>query len=322
MSWRDDAIEKTRVYLENMVGLGFAARSSGMEVDAGQIVNSTIDKIVEIAEESFPLARVMDESDIVLHAEGPGASHHLPSLAAFNWLSTTVQKSLRHLSVAVFDLSGIADAAKLAKGLDMRLSGLAPGSIWMGVKVMPPPHDLFPSEGGAIDQLSQQIASLPQIVRFIGDEELTPGLSEFSPDPAMRDVQLSTLLSFTPTGQRGIHTLELASRASGMVSLSQRERVVLREAIRKPEERDARRGSFIGYAREVDLDKTRIHLRDVDGVGTLRCVVPELGTDQARKMLGGLVRAEGRYLPDRSGRPRLLFVERIESVESRQAALI
>jgi len=115
MSGRDNAIEKTRVYLENMVGLGFAAQSAGMPVNANDVVNSTIDKIVEIAEQSFPLAKVMDESDIILHAEDPGAAQHLPTLSAFNWLSTTAQGNIRRLSGAMFDLCGAVDGTRLSR---------------------------------------------------------------------------------------------------------------------------------------------------------------------------------------------------------------
>ncbi len=320
MTWRENAIEKTRVYLENMVGLGYAANAAGENIPPRLIVDSTIDKIVEIAEETFPLARVMDESDIVLHAEGPGASHRLPSLGALNWLSLTVEKAIRHLSRAMFDLAG-ADGARLARVVDARLSGLAPGSIWMGVKIAAPPPDLLPEDGALVAELSSQISTLPSVVRFIGDEEIIPGIEEFSPDPAMRDVQLSTLLSFAPTGKKGIHTLELASKDAGSASLSQRERVVLRDAISKPVPRDLRRGKFTGFAREVDLDKTRIHLRNVPDVGTLRCIVPQLGTSHARQLLGGLVQVTGQYATDRAGRPRLIFVESIEPIHASQTEL-
>ena len=186
---------------------------------------------------------------------------------------------------------------------------------------MPPAADLFAPDAKLVEKLSQQLIDLPQIVRFISDKELVPELREFSPDPAMRDVQLETLLNFAPTGRRGIHTLEIGSRSAEIVSLSQRERVVLREAVKWPTAQHTQYGSFVGHAREVDLDKTRIHLRNVHDVGTLRCVVPKLKTQDAKALLGGLVKAEGRYQTDRSGRPRLLLVETIIRVENRQNTL-
>ena len=54
------------------------------------------------------------------------------------------------------------------------------------------------------------------------------------------------------------------------------------------------------------------HLRNVPDVGTLRCVLPELPADNAAAILGKPARVQGRYLADAQGRPRLMFVERIE----------
>ena len=263
--------------------------------------------------EDYPLAGLLDSSDLLFHAEGPGAAHNLPWLSSLNWLTSTAENNLRKLSAAAFDVMG-TDGKTLAKSLDFRLSGIAPGSIWLGIKLMPPAADLLPEDGTFVTTLTPYFGKLPELARFIDDEGLRPGIAEFSPDPAMRDVQLAALYRFSPTGNRGIHTLEISSPASGRASLSQRERVVLKQVLDKPDTRQAQAGSFIGQVREADLDKTRLHLRGVTGIGTLRCVVPHLTAEQARALLGHTVRAEGHYQTDREGRPRLLFIERITAV--------
>lgn len=273
-----------------------------------------LDMLRHLYQDELPVARVLDDSDIVLRAEGPGAAQDLPWLTALNWVSSTAESNIRHLSSAVFDLLG-SDGKALSKSLDLRLSGIAKGSLLFGVKLMPPPADLLPEDALLIDTLASQIGNLPAITRFIGDEGMRPGIDEASPDPAMRDVQLASLYRFSPTGRRGIHTLEISSRSAGIASLSQRERVVLREAITHPDSRKSIAGKFIGHVREADLDKTRIHLRGVEGVGTLRCILPALTADHAKAVLGSRVQVEGHYQTDRSGRPRLLFVDRIMPVE-------
>lgn len=313
MSYKESSDDAMRVFLENMVGAGLLAKELGMDATPSKIVDASFSQIMKIAQESLPLARVMDESDLVLHAEGPGATHDLPWLSALNWITTTADKNLRHLSSAMFDLLG-TDGKTLSKAMDLRLSGIAPGSLWVGVKMMPPPADLLPEDSALFDTMTQQIGMLPEITRFIDDEGMRAGLDEFSPDPAIRDMQLSTLYRFSPTGRRGIHTLEISSRDSGAASLSQRERVVLKEAIDHPDTKESKPGSFIGHVREADLDKKRLHLREVKDLGTLRCVLPELTTNTARSLLGKLVRAEGRYQTDRNGKPRLLFVDQIHPI--------
>lgn len=313
MIWDGTPKDSMRIFLETMVAEGFLARDLGMNVTPQQVVSTTIGQIDKIARESYPLAQVMDASDIVLHAEGPGAEHGLPWLSALNWLTHVAESNLRKLFAAVLDLKG-ADGKTLAKGVDLRLAGLAPGSLWIGLKLMPPGADLLPSDAQLVQSLVGEVASLPDLARFIDDDGLRPGIEEASPDPAQRDVELAALLSLSPTGKRGIHTLEISSRDSGVASLSLRERVVLREALAKPDARKAKPGSFVGQVREADLDKNRLHLRGVPDVGTLRCVLPALPTDKARHLLGSVVRVTGKYQADTHGRPRLLFVESIEAV--------
>jgi len=314
MSYKESADDAMRVFLENMVGAGLLAKELGMEITPAKIVGASFSQIMKIAHESLPLARVMDESDLVLHAEGPGATHDLPSLSALNWITVTAERNLYKLSSLMLDLLG-ADGNTLSRAIDLRLTGVAPGSLWVGVKMMPPPADLLPEDGALINAMAQEIGKLPEITRFIDDEGMRPGLEEVSPDPALRDVQLSTLYRFSPDGKRGIHTLEISSRDSGAASLSQRERVVLKEAIARPDTKKSTEGSFVGHVREADLDKTRLHLRGVEGIGTLRCVMPNLTADNARSLLGNLVSAEGRYMTDKNGKPRLLVIERIKSIE-------
>ena len=314
MSYKESSDDAMRVFLENMVGAGLLAKGLGMDVTPSGIVDASFSQIMKIAQESLPLARVMDESDLVLHAEGPGATHNLPWLSALNWITATADSNLRHLSSAIFDLFG-TDGNTLSKAMDLRLTGIAPGSLWVGVKMMPPPADLLPADGALFDTMAEQIGKLPEITRFIDDEGMRPGLEDVSPDPAIRDMQLSTLYRFSPTGRRGIHTLEISSRDSGAASLSQRERVVLKEAINRRDTKKSTEGSFIGQVREADLDKTRLHLRGVKDIGTLRCVMPDLTAKMARSLFGSLVRADGLYQTDKNGKPRLLFVERIQPIE-------
>lgn len=318
MTWRDGAVDKTRIYLENMLGEWELMRAAGMNVTPAQVAQGTLGKIVEIAESSFPLARVMDASDIVFHAEGPGASRDLPWLGALNWLSHIAESNLRRLSASALDMLGV-DGAKIARHLDMRIPGIAHASLWIGIKLMPPESDLLKHDPSVFDNLLNQIGTLPAISRFIDDEGLRPGLDEMQPDPAMRDVQLEALYRFAPTGNKGIHTLQMQTKAHGAVGLGQRERVVLREALNHPSTKLSKEGSFIGEMRAADLDKNRMLLRSVSGIGALRCVMPAMSNAQVREIFGNAVKVHGRYQCDKQGRPRLMFVERVEPLPQTKA---
>jgi hypothetical protein len=91
-----------------------------------------------------------------------------------------------------------------------------------------------------------------------------------------------------------------------------RERIVLKQSVDKPLLRKTRHGSFVGYLRAADLDKHRLVLRAVDGVGSIRCITSSELDKHSRKLFGGRVRVTGTYESDRTGRPRLLRVEEIQ----------
>ena len=314
MSEHHNTIHYTRMFLENMVGLAMNAQAAGLDLTAKQVVDSSLGKIVEMAEQQFPLAKVLDNSDLVLHAEGPGATESLPWLAALNWMTSTTETNIRKLAVAYFDMRG-SDGKQMVKHMNPRLTGIAPGSLWIGIKLENAQPEGLPETDGELPlSLSSELHLLPALIRFIDDEGMLPGIEDIAPDPAMRDIGLAALLRFAPSGRKGIHTLEIGSRTEGLMRLGQRERVVLREAIEKPDMGASRSGSFIGEIREADLDKSRLHLRSVEGVGTLRCVVPEMSVESARALLGRRVCAVGNYQVNKDGKPRLLFVERFDAV--------
>ncbi|AVR89038.1 hypothetical protein Tharo_2135 [Thauera aromatica K172] len=298
-----------RVFLEHCMEVGLLAARNGMEVRPNELVSGVIDQLDKIARESYPLFQVIENSDLVLHAEGPGAQHDLPWLSALNWLTSTANKNMRGLLRTMIDLMGV-DGKRVAREADLRLSGLAPGSVWIGLKLMVPDSPLLPADIQLGYRLSEAAARLPMLARFIDDEGLRPGLREAEPDPAQRDAAMSSLLAFAPTGKRGIHTLGISSREYGAATLSQRERVVLQEALRRPVDSRLRAGVLQGEVREADLDKTRFHLRTADGI--VRCVHSALRVDQARSMLGRMHSVSGKYETDADGRPRLMYVERIE----------
>ena len=296
--------------MENAVGVGSLAREHGIAVTAPEVVSGIIDQIDKIARESYPLHQVMSQSDLTLHAEGPGAEHNLPWLSAFNWLTETASRNMRALIRSSLNLLG-AEGGRIARDADLRLSGIAPGSLWIGLKLMLPEAGFLPEDSGQLRQrLIEMATRLPMLARFIDDETLQPGIREAEPDPALRDAALLSLLAFSPTGKRGIHTLEISSQEHGSASLSQRERVVLQETFRRPDTRQLRESTFDGEVREADLDKTLFHLRTADGL--IRCVMLALRTEQARDLLGRKIRVTGRYETNREGKPRLLFVEGID----------
>lgn len=314
MNWEAQTQTKIDLVLQQIMAWGSAMGQDGkLPPIPGQ---ATL--LRELYEQALPLARLMDRAHLTLHAEGPGASHSGPRLNALNWLSGTSERVLKSLCASWLD-SKSGNGKQLVKHLDLRLAGMAPGSLWLGFRFEPVHADLLAADTALIEALSARVGLLPQAARFIGDESMEPAIVEAIPDPAERDMLLDGLLRLTPTGSVGVHTVGVSSPAHGQVSLGGRERVVLRDALRKPTQERMKDGAFVGEVRAVDMDRTRLHLHTAHGV--VRCVMPAMDKHQARQLLGEPVKLVGRYASDKDGTPRLLYVERAEPIVQ-QTALI
>lgn len=144
--------------------------------------------------EDFQLARVLDTSDLVVHAEGPALRDALPSLRAATWLCGVADRQLRNLIMATMDLAEHTRRV-LSRNINLRLTGLAPGSLYAGFKLQAPPDDLFDGADDAGFQMAREaLQALPSVPQFIGDEAILDGIRERLPDPAMRDASLMTAL--------------------------------------------------------------------------------------------------------------------------------
>jgi hypothetical protein len=120
--------------------------------------------------------------------------------------------------------------------------------------------------------------------------------------------------SLAPKAQSGIQTIEVSWRKNDYGTLSQRERMVLKTVISRPELRQKKTGTFIGSLPAADLDKRRAVLRDVIGLDSaIRCILDETLEADVRHLFGGRVKAEGDYESDTEGRPRLMHFRLLES---------
>lgn len=278
--------------------------------------NPYLDLLDGLYGEDFQLARLLDLSDLVVRAEGPELRDPMPALRATTWLCDVANKQLRHLIVATMDL-GEHERRRVARNINLRLTGLAPGSLYAGFRLLPE-HDedlLDAALEAAYADARGAMQDLSKIPSYIDNDRVSPDIAGVLPDPAVRDASLLAAFHLSPTGKLGIHTLGLSVPGAEATELGQRERVVLREALRRPDLADGHAGKFIGEIRELDMDKTRFHLRGVSGVGTLRCVLPEVpDSRQAKALMGETVAVSGRYATDAAGRPRLLLVESLDAI--------
>lgn len=320
-TWVDQLHRRAQIVIDQIVATRHAAEATGQALPG--LEQQYRDMLAQLYADELPSARLRDRSDLVVRAEGPGADHDAPALNSFNWLSEHVRQQLSKISVAMLPLA-VRDAKAAAKRLQWAFMGYVPGSIMMGFALRHPSSMQGFEESDEetfrlISNSAQSIASVPQ---FVGDVSVDLAIAEAIPDPALRDSAMMAAWYMAPTQQSGIHTIEIASRNGDHGVLSQRERMVLKTAIDRPDLRQKKEGSFSGSLRAADLDKRRAVLRDVIGIDTaIRCVLDENLEANAKDLFGGRVKVYGEYETDREGRPRLMKVHRLEPDERQKGLL-
>lgn len=320
-TWVEQLHRRAQIVIDQIIAARHASEVTNAPLEG--LERQYRELLAQLYADELPSARLRDRSHLVVRAEGPGADHDAPSLNSFNWLSEHVRQQLGRLSVAMLPLA-VKDAKAAAKRLQWAFMGYAPGSIMLGFALRHPEsmQGFEESDAAAFAMISESAQSIATVPQFVGDVSLDNAISEAIPDPALRDSAIMAAWYMAPTQQSGIHTIEVAAKNGGHGVLSQRERMVLRHAIDRPDLRQKKSGAFIGALRAADLDKHRAILRDVVGLDTgIRCILDETLAADAKSLFGGRVKATGDYETDKDGRPRLMRITKLEP-DSTQPSLV
>ncbi|GJH05006.1 hypothetical protein [Paraburkholderia terrae] len=291
--------------------------NSMTSVQRDAVLRPLYDMLNKIYSEDLPVAHVKDASDIVVHAEGPAAVHSTMQLRAVNWLSAKVRQQFILLAEAALPANG--DTKVIARKVQWNVTGVAPGSIFMGFAVDRPASasGFEESDKLALDLIVKAAQAVPVVPQFVEDGFVDQAITDALTDPAVRDAAMFAAMRLAPTDASGLVTVEVTSSDGSYGVLGQRERIVLRESLKSPLFGKKLTGSFIGEVREVDLDSARFQLRNIDHVGSLRCS-GIFTHDEARAWLGKTVKVTGTYETDKTGRPRLMRADVIESAPPTQ----
>lgn len=312
---------KAAIWIEQMAGIIALADKLGQPRPSLASYQSQIAKLYE---EELELSRLLDTSDIIVHASGTAIQNHRAAVGAVATLFANVEKQIKRLAQSVLHL-GIADSKKAMKMLDVRLTGIAPGSIYAGFVIETPPHsELLGTEEQNVmmDNIKAATLSITNVPQCINESGyISEGLAEFVPDPAVRDSAILAAYHLSPSGRGGISSIDLinpAQRGSQLATLSASHRLLLREVTQNNPliQSRTKTGSFIGHLTKIDLDKSRVDLRGIGtpGFDSIRCILPALTVEKGREILGQRVKVSGQYEETPSGRPGLMQVARIDIV--------
>jgi hypothetical protein len=275
--------------------------------------------------DEFPFAQLSDSSDLVARFRGPAVDIHDPTVSIVISLFSELREQIRGIAKSVVGLA--TDKHMLwPSQLDPRLSGIAHGSLLVGVSVSPPAGDTvkghqYEIEGASIqifESVRVAVRSLSLVARYVNDSGVDESIREAFPDPAVRDTVMVAARRLAPTGRRGIESVSFFSPEAvheQVESLTPKSRATLSHALLAPV-KVSTMGTFEGLLREVDLDARRFEIRGVSGVGAIRCVYGPMHDQTVRSALDARIRVGGRYDTIEGYRPRFMAVDLLEVLAS------
>ncbi len=315
-----DAVERKAAIIHSQLA---AARSLAVanSASADQIGEPYLKLLRTLYAEEFPFAQLTDSSDLVARFRGPAVDIHDPTVSIVISLFSELREQIRGIAKSIVGLA--TDKRVLwPSQLDPHLSGIAHGSLLVGVSVSPPASDTIKGHQYEIEGASTQIfesvraavRSLSLIARYVNDGGVSDNIREAFPDPAVRDTVMVAAKRLAPTGRRGIESVTFSSpdtEQEQIETLTPKSRLALTHALASPV-KVSTSGRFEGLLREVDLDARRFEIRGVSGIGSIRCVYGPTHDEIVRAALDARILVSGRYDTIEGQQPRFMAVDVLE----------
>lgn len=316
MTWVSDVHAKAHILLGQIENARQLAQRTGVDADA--LCREFYRKVDELYETEFPLAKAMDESDLVFHIEGPALRDHTPKLSLIETIFSNIRQQIFSVAKAVAGLTderGISD-----RDVELSLSALAPGSLYIGIKAEPPEQrDGQKTLHGPDDPILRATREAMRSIRVISkylDEDSQEAINEI-PDANVRDAALVAVARLAPTIRSGIDKITLASandkRSDTGEPLTPKIRKELRHQLRQDKKNGPKQFNLRGEVRELDLDFLRFELRrlEIDPIASIRCQLSPNAMVNLEKLAGRRVEVSG-YGEDSSRNfPRMMHVVRV-----------
>ena len=289
-----------------------------------------MDLLRQLYEEEFPLAQLIDGSDLVARFAGGSISD---GTAPTRVVASAVSGLRNQIRVIAKAIAGLNSDVPWPDSLDPLLTGLARGSLVIGISI---PANRGEAEGAkgqsdlpvlpdpVLASVRDSVRSVAVVAKYVRSDYVDEAIEQEIPDPAVRDAVLVAASKLAPTRQSKVEELVLYEpdgSEKDSFPLTAESRKILRRTVRKPfKVRDI--GTFSGTVRAIDLDAKRFEIRHVEEIegGSIRCIYANAKVDNERYILGRKVRVHGRY-ETVDGRPRLIEVVRVEVSDTNSMAI-
>jgi hypothetical protein len=301
--------EQIRLVQDRLLALARWAQGTGADEAATALLSQPYRRLLdEMYEHELPLARLVDESDLLLHVRGPAASAPTPRISVITRLLGGTRDEVTRLAK---QLGGVT-SVRVPAALDMGLVGVAEGSLYLGFST---------DEGDDAALTRDAVERIATASKLVASDQPLEAIASELPDPAVRDMAVAAIRHLSPSGHAGITAIDLLGRrVQQRVTLTTETRRHARRLMAQPPAVVTARALpstavFIGTVRELDLDASRFEIRNVDGYsGAIRCA-HELDEQDAKRLVDLRVRVKGRpeYGPEND--VRLLWIDEVEALD-------
>lgn len=317
--WTETVERKAAIIHSQLAAARHLAAANGAAEDA--VAAPYLKLLRTLYSEEFPLAQLTDSSDLVAKFKGPAVDIHDPTVSIVISLFSDIREQIRGIAKSVVGLA--TDKRMLwPSQLDPHLSGIAHGSLLVGISVTPPSSETakghqYEIEGAStlvFESVRAAVRSLSLVARHVSDSGVNESIREAFPDPAVRDTIMVAAKRLAPTGRRGIDSVSFFSpdqEQEKIQLLTPKSRLALTHALLAPV-KVSTEGIFDGLLREIDLDARRFEIRGVRGVGAIRCVYGPMHDQLVKAALDARIRVAGRYESIDGQGPRFMAIDTME----------
>jgi hypothetical protein len=302
--WTATTRDRIREVQDGLLSMAQWASESGADQPTTELLLHPYRDLLEtLYERDMPLAKLADNSDLLLHIHGSAASGPSPRVSVLTRLLTQTRDQVTRLAK---QFAGVT-TLRVPPSLDMGFVGVAGGSLFLGFSTEA-------TDGG--DLTRQAVKAIADASWLVAQNGTIGELAQTITDPAARDMAVAAVRHLSPSGQIGISEIDILGRqVERSTSLTTETRRHARGIMTQRHAPTNEPVSFIGTVREMDLDASRFEIRNVEGQSEdVRCA-HELEDDEVKRLVDKRVRVKGTAEYGVRKTVRLLWVDEVELLE-------
>jgi hypothetical protein len=317
-AWTNEITERASLLIRQIASVQELAVASNLNEHQTEALLAPYQEILEsIYVEDYPLARILDNSDFILGAEGDIIGHGTPPVSVLIRLLASARDRVGDVTKAIADVTG----KRLPQRMQPTFLGTAPGSIFLGFAAPEPPENLFGIDDPLYKSVREALRVIGVVSELVSEGAGVDDVASQVTDPKARDAAIQAVYKLAPSTRSGLDSIIVGGKGMGFspksdsARLTAKVRPLLRQAVEAPV-RGETLGTFVGTVREIDLDARRFELRRIEGFAddfSIRCYYSAEPGSQA--ILNSRLRVTGTVESDSKGRPRLMRPDQVEVLE-------